>query len=239
MFNLLFVIMLFLADGGPYEHGPYEYTSPISQEYIQVVENNVRVSTTGASGQDHQLGNPMYPKVHLWEAATQWDTGYCEFVPGSGWSGASWPVPSHQIKETRLFRAGGHHRGVDIEAPIGTPVGAASAGTIVWAGKSMFGYGNAVAINHGSGYVTVYAHLGEVLVSCGQNVGKGATIGLSGQTGLATWPHVHFEIRVNGLNYDPLGFLSGYIIIPSSAIVSNNGEETSLTNLLDELQGGN
>jgi murein DD-endopeptidase MepM/ murein hydrolase activator NlpD len=149
-----------------------------------------------------------YPKVLPWVAATKWDTGYCNPAIGSGWTGSViWPVSGRTVKPTREFMADKNHRGIDIDANIGSPVYAAAPGVIVWAGRNMFGYGNLIAIDHGGGWQTFYAHLSEVYVSCGQTVGQGDVIGATGQEGLATWPHLHFEVRYQGYNFNPRRWL--------------------------------
>ncbi len=98
------------------------------------------------------------------------------------------------------------HEGIDIGVDSGTPVHAAAAGTVVYAGW-MSGYGNIVVLDHGNGLSTAYAHNTSLSVGLGATVGKGAVIALSGSTGHSTGPHVHFEVRVNGAPVDPLGYL--------------------------------
>ena len=98
------------------------------------------------------------------------------------------------------------HDGIDIGVPEGTPVHAAAAGTVIYAGW-MSGYGNIVVIDHGNGLSTAYAHNSQLIVGQGATVGKGFVIALSGNTGHSTGPHVHFEVRVNGSPVDPLGYL--------------------------------
>lgn len=96
---------------------------------------------------------------------------------------------------TNNFRSG--HPAIDIAGPVGTPIKAAASGTVIeskWAGGNS--YGNLVKIQHDNGYVTYYAHLSERLVSKGDKVVQGQTIGLRGSTGNSTGPHLHFEIRV-------------------------------------------
>ena len=98
------------------------------------------------------------------------------------------------------------HSGIDIPAPNGTLVKAADGGEIIQAGYDS-GYGNSIMVYHGGGFATWYAHLSRILVSVGQTVGRGEVIGLVGATGLATGPHLHFEVRINGVAQNPLGFL--------------------------------
>ncbi len=98
------------------------------------------------------------------------------------------------------------HAGIDIAAPSGTLVKAADGGEIIQAGYDG-GYGNSIMVYHGGGFATWYAHLSRILVSVGQVVERGQVIGLVGATGLATGPHLHFEVRINGGPQNPLGFL--------------------------------
>ncbi len=98
------------------------------------------------------------------------------------------------------------HYGVDISAPVGTPVRAAASGMVIYAGW-YGGYGNVVIIKHSLGYTTVYGHLSAIVVNPGQVVKKGQIIGAVGNTGRSTGPHLHFEIRKNGRAINPLRFV--------------------------------
>jgi len=97
------------------------------------------------------------------------------------------------------------HSGVDIVAPRGTPVFAAAAGTVKLAEWSA-GYGNTVIIDHEDGYSTCYGHLDDIAVSGGQKVEAGEQIGTVGATGMATGPHLHFELRIDDEPVDPSGY---------------------------------
>ena len=101
------------------------------------------------------------------------------------------------------------HHGVDLGVPIGTPVHAMAGGTITVAGPKS-GYGFAVMIDHGLGWVTLYGHLDRVDVTVGDRVRAGDLIGLSGNTGLSTAPHLHFEVRRFGRSRDPVPLLGGF-----------------------------
>ncbi|MCR4655099.1 MAG: M23 family metallopeptidase [Lachnospiraceae bacterium] len=99
-----------------------------------------------------------------------------------------------------------YHKGVDWATPIGTSVVASSGGTVVRAGWGA-GYGYCVYIQHPNGMMTRYGHLKKVLVTTGQTVRQGERIALSGNTGVSTGPHLHFEILVNGTQVNPLNYL--------------------------------
>ncbi|HEV8538722.1 MAG TPA: M23 family metallopeptidase [Bacteroidota bacterium] len=98
------------------------------------------------------------------------------------------------------------HEGLDIVNDVGTPVHAAGDGVISMAGESGGGYGIVVAINHGYGYETLYAHLSKVLVREGQRVRRGDLIGKSGETGLVSGPHLHYEVRNKGVCRNPVDY---------------------------------
>jgi len=99
------------------------------------------------------------------------------------------------------------HTGIDIGVSSGTPVHAAADGIVYFAGWNTGGYGNLVMIDNGSGIVTMYAHNSSFAVSKGQVVSRGDVIAYSGSTGNSTGPHVHFEVRVNGVPQNPMNWL--------------------------------
>ncbi len=95
------------------------------------------------------------------------------------------------------------HAGIDIGAPKGTPIKAAAAGTVTYSGNANDGYGYYVVISHGNGVQTLYAHCSKLLVKKGQKVSQGELIAKVGSTGNSTGNHLHFEVRKNGITYDP------------------------------------
>ena len=99
-------------------------------------------------------------------------------------------------------RGSGFHTGIDYPAPSGTPVTAARDGVVRAAGW-LPGYGRVVVLRHEQGVTTLYSHLSRILVDPGRRVARSATVGLVGQTGDATGPHLHFEVRVRGAAVDP------------------------------------
>ena len=126
-------------------------------------------------------------------------------VPPSGSGLLGWPV-SGPVTSGFGPRWGRMHEGIDIAVGTGTPVRAAAAGTVIYAGW-LGGYGNLVVVDHGGGLSTAYAHNSAFASSVGQAVSAGEVVAYSGNTGNSSGPHVHFEVRVNGSAVDPLGYL--------------------------------
>jgi murein DD-endopeptidase MepM/ murein hydrolase activator NlpD len=120
-------------------------------------------------------------------------------------AGLIWPVNA-PITSPFGWRWGRMHEGLDLGAAYGTPIAAAAAGVVIYAGWEG-GYGNLTVIDHGGGLATAYGHQSRIAVSVGQSVAQGEIIGNVGSTGHSTGPHLHFEVRVNGQAVDPLGYL--------------------------------
>lgn len=116
----------------------------------------------------------------------------------------AWPVNGGYISD--VFISNRNHRGIDIAAPAGTEIYAAEDG-IVRIASVHSSYGNYIVIDHGDGYETYYAHCSVLLAAAGQEVTRGQVIALVGTTGHSTGNHLHFEVRINGLNYNPADFL--------------------------------
>jgi len=119
-----------------------------------------------------------------------------------------WPVNgpiTSPFCERRAWEA--CHPGIDIGVPSGTPIRAAGTGNVVIAGW-VSGYGNYTCIDHGGGFSTCYGHQSRIEVSVGQHVTQGQIIGLTGCTGLCFGPHLHFEVRINGVVTNPVNYLS-------------------------------
>ena len=135
---------------------------------------------------------------------------------GDGWT---WPIPgcytiTGGFGEGRSYES---HGGTDIAASIGTPIYAANSGTVINSSNDCYhssagvgacnhggGYGNHVWIQHDNGYQTIYGHMINTVVSTGEYVSKGQLIGYSGSTGWSTGPHLHFELRINGVRSNPM-----------------------------------
>ena len=116
-------------------------------------------------------------------------------------SGFGWPADDHSLSGNPY---GPGHLGIDISAPEGSNVYAAGSGVVTMAqGGYNYGYGNVIQIDHGNGYVTVYAHLSQINIGVCTPVGQGTLIGYSGNTGNSFGAHLHFEIRIGGTNVNP------------------------------------
>jgi murein DD-endopeptidase MepM/ murein hydrolase activator NlpD len=101
------------------------------------------------------------------------------------------------------------HKGMDFSAPTGTPIFATSDGRITRADGRSAGYGKHIRIDHGYGYLTLYAHLSDYNVRRGQRVKRGDVIGYVGNTGRSVAPHLHYEVRKDGVAVDPINFYYG------------------------------
>lgn len=117
-----------------------------------------------------------------------------------------WPVRTGRLISSFGIRNGVMHDGVDIAAPTGTPVHAAAAGKVIYAGW-LRGYGNVLILRHRENYVTVYAHNAVNLVKEGQRVRRGEVIADVGRTGRTARPNLHFEVRHNNVASNPLAYL--------------------------------
>ncbi len=117
-----------------------------------------------------------------------------------------WPVEG-KITDAFTEAESKKHQGLDISSPLGTPIKASNAGKVIYSNNGIKGYGNLIILRHSEEYVTVYAHNQVNLVEEGTWAEKGQIIGKVGQTGRATGPHLHFEIRKNNKALDPFLFL--------------------------------
>jgi murein DD-endopeptidase MepM/ murein hydrolase activator NlpD len=143
---------------------------------------------------------PTITREQVTTAATNF--GQC---PG-GYSGALgsgffiWPANNHFLSGYDYTSI---HRGLDIDTDLNDPIYAVDNGVVVYAGPNSRGYGNMVVIDHGNGWQSLYAHLNQWNVACGQSVFQTNLIGLAGSTGNSSGPHLHFELRYNGSHVNP------------------------------------
>ena len=109
---------------------------------------------------------------------------------------------------TDPFRGGAaRHAGIDLAAPLGTPIYATADGTVSEAGYNSGGYGNLIKLDHGRGIETRYGHLSRILVGPGQRISRGQIIGHMGSTGRSTGSHLHYEVRIDGRAVNPIPFM--------------------------------
>ena len=123
-------------------------------------------------------------------------------LPTPGWLSSSYSESRMHPLHNRPLP----HPGVDISAPKGTSIYAAAKGKVIKAGW-IVGYGLTIEIDHGFGYVTLYGHASELVASQGEEVQRGDVIARVGSTGIATSPHLHYEVRVQGIAQNPANFI--------------------------------
>lgn len=132
--------------------------------------------------------------------------GSGNYNPGTGQ--LAYPTSYRQISAGYPnYSNGSYHGGVDWPCPTGTAVHAADSGVVVIAKKLTYSYGQYILIDHGNGLSTLYAHNSSLVVGVGDKVSKGQIIAYSGESGNATGPHVHFEVRLNGTRVNPMSYL--------------------------------
>jgi murein DD-endopeptidase MepM/ murein hydrolase activator NlpD len=144
--------------------------------------------------------NPAYARV-LGEGA-------CDPVSGGavGFGTFVWPANRHYLSGYN-YSPEANHWGIDIAGMLGEGTFATDAGVIVYSGWNNYGYGNMVMVDHGNGFQSLYAHLSEIYVGCGQSVGQGDPIGAIGSTGRSSGAHLHFEIMTATFKINPYDVL--------------------------------
>lgn len=185
-------------------HSAESAQSEVEQEIQDYYDSQNKPSSSGSSSSGSSGGS----------------SGGSSVRPGTS-GGYVWPVPGFYYLSSQYYeqRTGYYHGGIDIAGAgyMGTTVVAAASGTVIISNNSCRhnwgkngscgcggGYGNWVWIDHGNGKATIYAHLTNSIVSVGQYVSAGQTIGYGGSTGSSTGPHLHFETRYYGSKYDPM-----------------------------------
>ncbi|MFC5391720.1 peptidoglycan DD-metalloendopeptidase family protein [Bosea vestrisii] len=125
--------------------------------------------------------------------------------PASSGTEFRWPARGRVIAG---YAGKGGNEGINIAVPEGTPIKAAEGGVVAYAGSELKGYGNLVLIRHPNGYVSAYAHNGELSVKRGEQVKRGQVVAKSGQSGNVNSPQLHFELRKGSTPVDPMPYLS-------------------------------
>ncbi len=131
----------------------------------------------------------------------------------SGWPIKGWITASFGSRIDPFTGSLSYHAGVDIANDMGTPVKTTADGVVAFAEFDSGGYGNLVTVNHGNGYMTKYGHMIKYVASPGQHVKKGQVIGYVGNTGRSTAPHLHYEIKLNGVAVNPVKYLNREIAL--------------------------
>jgi murein DD-endopeptidase MepM/ murein hydrolase activator NlpD len=129
-------------------------------------------------------------------------------MPTAGWLSSAFS----SMREHPILHILRPHEGIDVGAPMGAPIQSPAAGTVISAGWES-GYGNVIEIDHGFGIVTKFAHCSKLLFKSGQHVSRGQLIAEVGNTGLATGPHLHYEVHVNGKPVDPLRYVLPDVVV--------------------------
>jgi murein DD-endopeptidase MepM/ murein hydrolase activator NlpD len=168
--------------------------------------NNIDLTTQEVTPGDFVMVPGGHEKLVVWVVPSVVSSGALNKAgnpcgAGPVGNGFIWPTGNHYLSGNDFWSG---HPGIDIAAGLGAPVWAAAAGTVTIAqGGWNGGYGNVVMIDHNNGYLTVYGHLSQINVSACESVAAGQGLGLAGSTGNSTGPHLHFEIRQNGVAVDP------------------------------------
>ncbi|MBP5361417.1 MAG: peptidoglycan DD-metalloendopeptidase family protein [Ruminococcus sp.] len=179
-----------------------EKESKIEITYIDGIESSRKIISNNITK------NPVMEVIGYGTySAMPDDPDTCFFgQPMTGTGQMGWPVDGGWVSDT--FISDRNHKGIDIAAPEGTEIYAAEEGEVVSAGWNSGGYGNVVMIEHPDGYATVYGHMISVYAVEGEYVQKGQLIGFVGNTGNSFGDHCHFEVRYQGICYDPASFLN-------------------------------
>jgi murein DD-endopeptidase MepM/ murein hydrolase activator NlpD len=170
-----------LGSGGPYDRLP---GSP----------DTLRLQGDWISGQLAQVEQTLVQQEQLYAATPS-------IVPAMGLMTDGFGRRRDPFTGRRAF-----HRGLDISARRGTPVVASADGVVVFTGRNG-GFGKTVRVSHGFGYTTVYGHLDEISVSPGDEIHRGDEVGLLGNSGRSTGPHLHYEVHVDGRAANPLYYI--------------------------------
>jgi len=129
-------------------------------------------------------------------------------MPTVGWLSSAFS----SMREHPILHVARPHEGIDVSAPMGAPIQAPAGGTVISVGW-VTGYGNVIEVDHGFGIVTRFAHCSKLIAHRGQRVERGEVIAEVGNTGLATGPHLHYEVHVNGRPVDPLRYVLPDVVV--------------------------
>lgn len=197
---------------------------------VQAVNEDILPASVS---QGDEVALPWVPSVMVHPdfstgADRGWRTAALEMLPQNFDSTLHWPVTG-SISSRYGWRWGRMHRGLDIQGPVGTPIEAVLDGVVSFAGWDRGGYGYRVDISHPNGMTTLYAHGQQILVDVGDRVTRGQPIMTRGSTGRSTGPHLHFEIRRNGVAIDPESMLTTDRPVASDANHEQRGVGGAIT----------
>lgn len=208
-------LIILPIDGVLHDVRPGDTLESLSEEYGIPVEDIIAYEPNNL-----EFPYRLYPETQIMIPGAVrdlfiWNPPDLSSVGGTSWEGRNikpiivgtgtfvYPVGSTNF--TQYYWYG--HPAIDIGLPEGSGVYASDTGTVTYAGWNNTGYGNLIVVNHGNGFETFYAHLSSINVTPGQIVYQGNLMGLSGNTGNSSGPHIHFEIRLNGNRDDPCWYL--------------------------------
>jgi LysM repeat protein len=209
-------LIILPIDGVLHDVQPGDTLESISAQYGIPVETII-----GYAPNNLEFPYRLYPETQILVPGAVrdvfvWTPPTLESVRGRGPGGGVAPLivgtgtyiyPVGSRNFTQYFWYG--HPGIDIALPEGTAVVASDTGTVTFAGWNIYGFGNLIVINHGNGFETFYAHLNGINVVPGQIVYQGNVIGSTGNTGNSSGPHIHFEVRANGVQDNPCWYIGG------------------------------
>src|SRR5690606_37185582 len=162
-------------------------------------------SAPAAPAPDAAKADPAAPSVAAASAAVD----EAADPPSATGTSFRWPVRGRIISGFGPKPNGERNDGINLAVPEGTSVKAAEAGTVIYAGNELAGYGNLVLVRHADGWVSAYAHNSEITVKRGDTVKRGQTIAAAGMSGSVNAPQVHFELRKGAKPVNPLDYLAG------------------------------
>lgn len=175
-----------------------------SESQYRVLMSELRQEQAGITSRILELQDAIKQRIRDEEGDAAVDDGQTTITS---------PLKSYVITATFKdptypFRNVSPHTGIDLAAPMGTPIYAAAPGVVSWVRAGSTGYGNYVMVIHDDGLATLYAHMSRFGVTQDQYVKRGDIIGYVGSTGFSTGPHLHFEVRLNGIPVDPKAYVS-------------------------------
>lgn len=182
----------------------------ITQQWSEIIKNSFELSYEYASfdfkfRKVKEAANDLESNIHKLDQYLLDKTSILKstpsILPSVGWITSYFGIRISPYSGGRKM-----HEGLDVGAPFGTPIIAPADGIITFAGHKP-GFGNFVQIDHGYGIETIYAHAQKVIAKNGEKVKRGALVATVGSTGYSTGPHLHYEVRVNGVAVDPLYFV--------------------------------